>query len=275
MKQCIGLGIPIPGLHRGKLQFLLSQPQCSYFSTDLLLPIAEFTDFILQCTQCYERPRRAWSASACGLLDQTSEQRTKVAERYWAKLQPRLPLRWQWVSITKHNAIAADPAGDSVRMQPPHARYRTVRRAKTTSEEADALQPALTALFQPPEHRHEYFMMIVAFRLCAGTLERLARREKLVLSGSPPKPSILRKLLSFSSNTSGPRDAAAPVDNLWINLLSPAPAHRQRVFVRKTPESQRPHACAAPYFASGSKRVTSTTFRQCGPNPCQSQVAFR
>jgi hypothetical protein len=113
------------------------------------------------------------------LLDQTSEQRTKVAERYWAKLQPRLPLRWQWVSITKHNAIAADPAGDSVRIQPPCARYRTLCRARPTSEEADA-QPVGTALLQPPENSQEYFMMIVAFRLCSGTLERLARREKLV-----------------------------------------------------------------------------------------------
>jgi hypothetical protein len=79
----------------------------------------------------------------------TTEQRTKVAERYWAKLQPRSQLRWQWVSITKHNAIAVDPAGNSVWVQPPCARRRALCRARPTSEEADALQPDLTALLQP------------------------------------------------------------------------------------------------------------------------------
>jgi len=60
------------------------------------------------------------------------------------------------------------------------------------------------------------------------------KKENLRSRNLFPKPSILRKLASFSSNTPGLRNASAAVDNLWINLLPPA--RRWRVFV----PSQKP-----------------------------------
>jgi hypothetical protein len=66
-------------------------------------------------------------------------------------------------------------------------------------------------------------MMIVAFRLCSGTLKQLVEREELRSGNLFPKPSILRKLLSFQLQHPQPTELYAPVDNVWINLLAAAP----------------------------------------------------
>jgi hypothetical protein len=168
------------------------------------------------------------------LAGSTTEQRAKVAERYWAKLQPWLQQpRWQWVPITKHNAMAADAAGNSVRVQPPCARHRALCRARPTSEEVDAHQPVLTARLQPlntdtnapdpfPLH-DDCGISVVSWNLRNGSREE---RNLCPLKLSS-KPSDSAKLLSFSSNTAGLRKSAASVDNLWINLLSPARRRRK------------------------------------------------